>query len=402
LAEKWIRMVVGLQSAGVAHGDLQHGNVLVVGGELYLIDYDGMYVPALHGQLSPEIGHRNCQHPARTEYDFAPQIDNFSAWVIWFSIFALASRPEHWPRHRGGDECLLFRRDDFLDPSNSALIRDLLGSTDGQVRAITELFISLQGISPLDVPPLDGNRARVHISASQSPNGTAWLADHLPGNGSTRQPRPEFPPVPEGNSHLPDVGWILDSMESTPIAERHRFGNRLNGVRVVLCGSLAATLIVALLGQTPAFAAAFATFGVLIVNLLICFARYTKVPKVEEWRSFKGGIQELRRQIPEHQSKIKAINSERTLRQANLANLEAAIAAQAKEVGANLQEKVNVAQAEMDKGLQVMAQEQRESVGVESRVFEHTPLTSSRCSVMQEEDSRINQARPIHKGESIL
>jgi thiamine kinase-like enzyme len=36
-----------LNRAGVAHGDLQHGNILVANGKPKLIDYDGMYVPAL-------------------------------------------------------------------------------------------------------------------------------------------------------------------------------------------------------------------------------------------------------------------------------------------------------------------------------------------------------------------
>jgi tRNA A-37 threonylcarbamoyl transferase component Bud32 len=34
-----------LHRAGIAHGDIQNLNVLVVGTDLRLIDYDGMYVP---------------------------------------------------------------------------------------------------------------------------------------------------------------------------------------------------------------------------------------------------------------------------------------------------------------------------------------------------------------------
>ena len=53
LAQIWLRMVRELRQAGIAHGDLQHGNVLLVVNPQTgavgpkLIDYDGMWVPAL-------------------------------------------------------------------------------------------------------------------------------------------------------------------------------------------------------------------------------------------------------------------------------------------------------------------------------------------------------------------
>ena len=68
-----------LQSVKVAHGDLQHGNVLVMAdGSLRLIDYDGMWVPKLKGQKSNEIGHPDYQSPLRSEKDFHPDIDAFA------------------------------------------------------------------------------------------------------------------------------------------------------------------------------------------------------------------------------------------------------------------------------------------------------------------------------------
>ena len=77
LAKRWLTMIHALRSAGIAHGDLQHGNVVVVNGDFRLIDYDGMFVPSLKGKFSNEVGHRNYQHPQRTEFDFGPTIDNF-------------------------------------------------------------------------------------------------------------------------------------------------------------------------------------------------------------------------------------------------------------------------------------------------------------------------------------
>jgi len=63
LASRWLEMIKVLNKFSIAHGDLQHGNVLVVNGDLKLVDYDGMFVPTLAGKISSEIGHRNYQHP---------------------------------------------------------------------------------------------------------------------------------------------------------------------------------------------------------------------------------------------------------------------------------------------------------------------------------------------------
>src|SRR5439155_9947810 len=107
------------KSGGISHGDLQHGNVLVVGGELRLIDYDGMFVPEFAGTMSKECGHLNYQHPARTEFDYGPSLDNFSSWVIAVSLAAVCVHPELWTKYSGGDECLIFRREDFTNPGAS-------------------------------------------------------------------------------------------------------------------------------------------------------------------------------------------------------------------------------------------------------------------------------------------
>ena len=70
LLELWPKLASRLREAGIAHADLQHGNVLLVPAAdgklaLKLIDYDGMYVPTLAGTPSGELGHPNYQHPDR-------------------------------------------------------------------------------------------------------------------------------------------------------------------------------------------------------------------------------------------------------------------------------------------------------------------------------------------------
>ena len=51
-----------------AHGDLKPDNILVrEDGMLVLVDYDGMYVPAMKGQKARELGSPDFRHPLRTE-----------------------------------------------------------------------------------------------------------------------------------------------------------------------------------------------------------------------------------------------------------------------------------------------------------------------------------------------
>jgi hypothetical protein len=126
LARQFAATVADLRGRGAAHGDLQHGNVLVTAdGQLKLIDYDGMFVPALRGREGTEVGHRNYQHPARTKAHFGPTVDNFSAWVIYASLLALAIEPSLWERLDGGEEKLLLSREDFSDPDLGLGLRAL-------------------------------------------------------------------------------------------------------------------------------------------------------------------------------------------------------------------------------------------------------------------------------------
>ena len=126
LADEWLRVVSAFQSSGIAHGDLQHGNVIVEHGQLRLIDHDGIFVPSMNGWPACEVGHQHYQHPQRTPEQFDRGLDNFSSLVIYLSLLALAERPDLWNEYH--DENLLFTRADFLEPGMSTLfakIREL-------------------------------------------------------------------------------------------------------------------------------------------------------------------------------------------------------------------------------------------------------------------------------------
>ena len=94
IADRWQKTATSLHVLGIAHNDLQHGNVMVqADGKIRLVDYDGMFLPRLRGQRSPEEGHKNFQHPLREAEDYDDYVDNFPSLVIYLSLLALASDP---------------------------------------------------------------------------------------------------------------------------------------------------------------------------------------------------------------------------------------------------------------------------------------------------------------------
>ncbi|MBK6781756.1 MAG: hypothetical protein IPG75_19785 [Gemmatimonadetes bacterium] len=125
LADRWSAVIRELEESSIAHGDLQHGNILVSGGELKLVDYDGMFVPALRGLRSIELGHRSYQHPRRSETDFDERLDRFASLSIHLSLVAMAENPKL--RDRCTDQHLLFERTDYLNPTSSEVFREVLG-----------------------------------------------------------------------------------------------------------------------------------------------------------------------------------------------------------------------------------------------------------------------------------
>ncbi len=141
----WCRMAKRLREAGIAHGDLQHGNVILVPGSkdtalaVKLIDYDGMFVPALAPNKSGEVGHPNYQHPQRLrEGIYNGEVDRFSLLVVATALHALAEGGRAlWERYDNGDN-LLFKETDLRAPTESALFLHLQSLSAPRARLLLE------------------------------------------------------------------------------------------------------------------------------------------------------------------------------------------------------------------------------------------------------------------------
>ena len=162
LLDLWVKLAARLREAEVAHADLQHGNVLLVpmsGGSfaLRLVDYDGMYVPALAGTRSGEVGHPAYQHPQRLrEGTYNAEVDRFSHLAIYCGDpLPDAGRRELWQRFNNGDN-LLFREEDFRNPGESKLFRVLWKNVpDADVRALLGRVVLACETRLEEVPLLD-------------------------------------------------------------------------------------------------------------------------------------------------------------------------------------------------------------------------------------------------------
>lgn len=160
-ADQWIEVAQQLESAGIAHCDLQHANVMVTpSGQLKLVDYDCMCVPALVGRPNLELGVEPYQHPERTESTtLFPGMDRFSELFILVVLRALAADPQLWSRHiepPGGEpyDKLLIRKSDFDSPDQSALVAELKRSPDPEVARLSAELFKLAKQPLNSVPPL--------------------------------------------------------------------------------------------------------------------------------------------------------------------------------------------------------------------------------------------------------
>ena len=127
LCYRFGKMAAWLRTQSFAHGDIKPDNIIVrPDGSLALVDYDGMFVPAMKGSKSPTIGTKDFSHPLRTMDDFDETIDDFSLASIALSLKAISMNFTLLDIY-GASDRLLFSEKDYRTPSNSKVISALQG-----------------------------------------------------------------------------------------------------------------------------------------------------------------------------------------------------------------------------------------------------------------------------------
>lgn len=161
--ERFFRMMELLEQAGIAHGDLQVGNILVNRkGCPVLVDYDG--VAFFEEDAPPPLqgGHPNFQHPYRHSLLPSEQLDRFPAITIDLGLlgWSLFSESFWFLSLVSDSDRLYFSRSDFLAPSQSEAF--------GRLREHPQLATAAQELEalckggPTTVPSLSEFRSRAY------------------------------------------------------------------------------------------------------------------------------------------------------------------------------------------------------------------------------------------------
>ena len=142
LCYRFCKMAAWLRSQSFAHGDIKPDNIMVrPDGRLTLVDYDGMFVPAMKGQKSPTIGTKDFSHPQRTVEDFDETIDDFALASIALSLKAISLKPSLLDEYGAADR-MLFSAEDYRDLSKSkvlAALQELMN--DEEVNTLLSMFL---------------------------------------------------------------------------------------------------------------------------------------------------------------------------------------------------------------------------------------------------------------------
>lgn len=140
LAYRFSQLAQWLIPQSFAHGDLKPDNIIVREDcTLVLVDYDGMYVPAMKGQKARELGSPDFRHPLRTENDFDEHIDDFPLVSILLSLKAISLNPQLIVKLDGSE--MFFSRDDYLAISKCSKFVELLSYENNELNALTGLFL---------------------------------------------------------------------------------------------------------------------------------------------------------------------------------------------------------------------------------------------------------------------
>lgn len=142
LCYRFCKMAAWLRSQSFAHGDIKPDNIMVrPDGTLTLVDYDGMFVPAMKGQKSPTIGTKDFSHPLRTIDDFDETIDDFALASIALSLKAISLNPSLLQTY-GASDRLLFSAADYIDLSKSNTVTALQGLlADEEAITLMSMFL---------------------------------------------------------------------------------------------------------------------------------------------------------------------------------------------------------------------------------------------------------------------
>lgn len=236
LAENFKRMFKDLHQCHISHGDLQHGNIVILPDlSIKLVDYDSVYVPTIAGEEQITVGLSGYQHPVRKfSCDLAAEYDDyFSELIIYSGLLILSVDPSFWPDDE--DEIdnfsFLLTEKDFEDIS-----RDINGirnpsSADLQRVHSSKCFSKILGLSsslPEDQPVIREIQNLMVLLLNYLNTDDLSTLQPLPGTQRSRIKNIYYPP--EDNSAS---SYDVDSLKRTLNSfapKRHSYANQQGSV----------------------------------------------------------------------------------------------------------------------------------------------------------------------------
>lgn len=210
-AHNFLQTVQLLHQHQIAHGDLQHENIIVqeTSNDIHmvLIDYDSLYIPAFHHLKDEIAGKPSFQHPNRIKNEqhtyASDRIDYFSELVIYLTILAFAEQPSLWDQFDVNiAEDLIFTEKDFIAPDQSKIFH-ILNTLSPLIKSMADVLknycdqTDISGFLPLEIILQQSSE---HTSGQPSPTINADTSiDHLItniGHFSQNIPEKEKPAMP--------------------------------------------------------------------------------------------------------------------------------------------------------------------------------------------------------------
>ena len=143
LVDNFRQLAIWLIDQPFAHGDLKPDNILVKeDGTLVLVDYDGMFVPAMEGQKARELGSPDFRNPSRTEGDFDNNIDVFPIISMLLSLELLIENKDLLSKFDAEDR-LLFSEEDYRNLDKSKIYKIAYSSYNEDITELADQLKTL-------------------------------------------------------------------------------------------------------------------------------------------------------------------------------------------------------------------------------------------------------------------
>lgn len=194
LASDFREMVKSLHAVDIAHGDLQHGNIIIASdGSIKLVDYDSVYVPTFTNEQQVTSGMAAYQHPCRRNKMFlaSKTDDYFSEQIIYLSLLCFAEDLSLWePIDERDEYSLLFTEADLGSIQSSTIFKHIsqFGNPD-----IHQLLNELcQNLTYSDTQNIKSLEAALVNSYERAPLGMQIDSDTINGLIGSLKPKATY------------------------------------------------------------------------------------------------------------------------------------------------------------------------------------------------------------------